>query len=54
MIEKIYKCYFAIDTKLLFKEFLYLHTKSVNAYCQLQEGDKIIGSQNLHIHTNDT
>ena len=54
MIENFHKFDFATDVKLLFKEFHYLHTKSVNAYCQLQEGHKIIGSQNLHILKNDT
>ena len=54
MIEKFHQFDFATDANLSLKEFLFHQNKSVNVYCQLQEGHKIIGSQNLHILRNDT
>ena len=54
MIEKFHQFDFATDANLSLKEFLFSQEKSVNVYCQLQEGHKIIGSQNLHILRNDT
>ena len=52
--KKFHQFDFATDAGLSLKEFLFHQNKSVNVYCQLQEGHKIIGSQNLHILRNDT